>query len=585
MTRKLEILVLNPDETYAGFLDPEVTDITETNKYGGIRELHIQHPLDDETQDYDNLLKLGNKIWQNETEDTDSCLYILNDDKQKDLETNILTITAEEVLVELNDAGVLSKSTTTTQTINGANLTNWFGDYYTIGTVDPAKNKTSILWQGTMTRMKLLRFIEEETGNTFKTQYTHTEDSNGNSVILRHLHLLQDPGYTHTTPLELGENVDTIQETENEGDSYVAFAPGLSEQTSSGEVEEQQSGTNDKPKLSEIMDNYYKLQVTQGQSIPMFYKVDSEGNIIESETVMWNAPYPKDANSWEVYLPPEEINLNYNQIYKKYGENSGRRVGITDTSEHDKYMIYNACALRLMEKKDPIYDVDTKILDLPGIQYTDTPYNVGDIVHIRTRNGGIVSARVEETKKNPRNRGQSDIKIGNILSRVLDSREQLEGHETWDSYTKSRIYGRINDTIERINDVGASIPDRVIDTITGYWGSGSEHGGHFIRNITNPILGENGGGLYIIWSYVSYNMGVNVTIDSFNMPFGDYLYNYEFHSPPGVFLGHNYNSADFVNITASSITKTDCVVNIRRGATSAANFRIKVLLIGIAKMK
>lgn len=44
MTRKLEILVLNPDETYAGFLDPEVTDITETNKYGGIRELHIQHP-------------------------------------------------------------------------------------------------------------------------------------------------------------------------------------------------------------------------------------------------------------------------------------------------------------------------------------------------------------------------------------------------------------------------------------------------------------------------------------------------------------------------------------------------------------
>lgn len=577
MTRKLEILVLNPNETYAGFLDPEVTDITETNKYGGIRELHIQHPLDDETQDYDKLLKLGNKIWQNETEDTDSCLYILNDDKQKDLETNILTITAEEVLVELNDAGVVSKSTTTTQTINGANLTNWFGDYYTIGTVDPAKNKTSILWQGTMTRMKLLRFIEEESGNTFKTQYTYTEDSNGNSVILRHLHLLQDPGETHTTPLELGENVDSIQETEDEGDSYTAFAPVLKEQQSTGELEEQKEGTDNKPKLPEIMENYYKLRVNQGESIPMFYKVDTEGNIIESETVMWNAPYPKDADSWEVHLPSEDVKLNYSHIYKKYGTGNSRRVGTTETSEHDKYMIYNACALRLMEKKDPIYEVNTKVLDLPGLRHEDKPYNVGDIVHIRTRNGGIVSARVEETKKNPRNRGQSDIKIGNILSRVLESREQLDGHETWDSYTKSRIYGRINDSIDIINDIGASIPDAAVQALIGYKSSGNQWGTFTIKGGTynnRPV------GMRIIWTYLTDTIEDGVTTHSMNVNFTN-LTAYELVHNPAVFVDHNISSGLFVNATVSNITNTQFTCTIRRGYTGEIGITIRILLLAM----
>jgi hypothetical protein len=124
---KLEILVLSGDERYRGFLDPDVTDITEINTYGGLRELVIEHPLSDDSQDYEEILVQGNKIWRNQTSDENACLYILNDDQEIDRKTGYLTITAEEVLVELNDAGVMEKSTTITQTVNGANLTNWFG--------------------------------------------------------------------------------------------------------------------------------------------------------------------------------------------------------------------------------------------------------------------------------------------------------------------------------------------------------------------------------------------------------------------------------------------------------------------------
>jgi len=457
----LEILVLTGDEKYAGFLDPDVTDITEINKYGGLRELVIEHPMGDDSQNYEEILIQGNKIWRNETEDQKACLYILNDDLDKDQYTNTLTITAEEVLVELNDAGVMEKSTTITQTVNGANLTNWFGDYFTIGTVESAILKSSILWQGTVNRMKLLRFIEEETGNTFVTRYEKDPNSN---IIHRYLDLLQNPGTVHTIPLEVGENIENITENTNESDTFNAVAPQISEQESTGSV--------DMPKIADVMSQYKSLAVNVGQSIPMYYEKDSQGTIVS--TTYWNAPYKKDAGSWEVYLAPEQINANYDKIYRKEASiTHGRKVGIVETSETDKYMIYNACALKLMDKKDVVIGTETKIITIPGLPGSDVPYNVGDTVYIRTRTGGVVSARIEETKKNPRNPGQSDIKIGNILTRTTASRRDINRPAGIDSYTLSQIFGEISDVSEsipgvadgRINSLCPGIADTRINAL------------------------------------------------------------------------------------------------------------------------
>lgn len=457
----LEILVLTGDEKYAGFLDPDVTDITEINKYGGLRELVIEHPMGDDSQNYEEILIQGNKIWRNETEDQKACLYILNDDLDKDQYTNTLTITAEEVLVELNDAGVLEKSTTITQAVNGANLANWFGDYFTIGTVEACLKKSGILWQGTMNRMKLLRFIEEETGNTFVTRYEKDPNSN---IIHRYLDLLQNPGTVHTIPLEVGENIENITENTNESDTFNAVAPQISEQESTGSV--------DMPKIADVMSQYKALAVNVGQSIPMYYEKDSEGNI--TNTVYWNAPYKKDAGSWEVYLAPEQINANYDKIYRKEASiTHGRKVNIVETSETDKYMIYNLCALKLMDKKDVVIGTETKIITIPGLPGSDVPYNVGDTVYIRTRTGGLVSARIEETKKNPRNPGQSDIKIGNILTRTTASRSDINRPAGIDSYTLSQIFGEISDVSEsipgvadgRINSLCPGIADTRINAL------------------------------------------------------------------------------------------------------------------------
>lgn len=458
----LEILVLTGDEKYAGFLDPDVTDITEINKYGGLRELVIEHPMGDDSQNYEEILIQGNKIWRNETEDQKACLYILNDDLDKDQYTNTLTITAEEVLVELNDAGVLEKSTTITQAVNGANFANWFGDYFTIGTVEACLKKSDILWQGTMNRMKLLRFIEEETGNTFVTRYEKDPNSN---IIHRYLDLLQNPGTVHTIPLEVGENIENITENTNESDTFNAVAPQISEQESTGSV--------DMPKIADVMSQYKSLAVNVGQSIPMFYEKDSQGTIVS--TTYWNAPFKKDAGFWEVYLAPEQINANYDKIYRKEASTThGRKVDIVETSETDKYMIYNACALKLMDKKDVVIGTETKIITIPGLPGSDVPYNVGDTVYIRTRTGGLVSARIEETKKNPRNPGQSDIKIGNILTRTTTSRSDINRPASIDSYTLSQIFGEISDVSEsipgvadgRINSLCPGIANTQINSLT-----------------------------------------------------------------------------------------------------------------------
>ena len=58
----MNIVVLNNDEEFLQFLDPELCSIEETIEYGGLRTIHIEYKFQDAVEDK-KLFRIGNKIW------------------------------------------------------------------------------------------------------------------------------------------------------------------------------------------------------------------------------------------------------------------------------------------------------------------------------------------------------------------------------------------------------------------------------------------------------------------------------------------------------------------------------------------
>lgn len=182
----ISIVVLNPYEEFLQFLDPELCELKESNSNDGLRTLELEYYFQDAAEDKD-LFKIGNKIWVQGDENLSDCLYVINTSvKQSVFKDNCFTFEAEEVLVELTYAPLVShtdlgqssfKTKTTndelTVRIDWNSLNEWFGEYFNIGVIQDCLSETVsyVPFTGTMTRMSLLRHIEEETGNVFCTRY------------------------------------------------------------------------------------------------------------------------------------------------------------------------------------------------------------------------------------------------------------------------------------------------------------------------------------------------------------------------------------------------------------------------------
>lgn len=191
----LTIIVLEPNEDFIQFLDPDLCNLKETIEKGGLRTLEFAYKFQDFLEDKE-LFKLGNKIWVANDDNITNCLYVINTVVEEDVyENNSFSFTAEEVLVELNYAPLFTQTEITKdnfniQTTNGKQeiiinwnaLNYWFGDYYNIGVVQDCIRDyvQKISLSGTITRMSLLRKIEEETGNVFVTRYE--KDLNDNTI-------------------------------------------------------------------------------------------------------------------------------------------------------------------------------------------------------------------------------------------------------------------------------------------------------------------------------------------------------------------------------------------------------------------
>ena len=199
----MNIVVLNNEENFLQFLDPELCTLVETHEKGGLRTLSLDYKFQDLHEDK-QLFRIGNKIWVSGDTNLTDCLYVINTPVEINVYAeNSFSMELEEVMVELNYAPLFSqtdltsangfKITTTngeqSVTVNWNALNFWFGDYYNIGVVQKCLNENynRVPLSGTMTLMSLLRYIEEETGNVFVTRYEKDPLTN---VIHRYLDFL-----------------------------------------------------------------------------------------------------------------------------------------------------------------------------------------------------------------------------------------------------------------------------------------------------------------------------------------------------------------------------------------------------------
>lgn len=199
----LSVVLLDHQENFVKFLNPEYITIKESCETGKVRRISVSYAMQS-LYDAKNLFKIGYKLWISGDENLIDCLYVINTSVERDyFQKNNVAFNAEEVLVELNYAPLFSQldliaeNGFTITTINDQEnvtvdypaLKFWFGDYFNIGVVQKCLSTyvSRITPVGTMTKMELLRFIEKETSNVFVTRYEKDVMSN---TIHRYLDFL-----------------------------------------------------------------------------------------------------------------------------------------------------------------------------------------------------------------------------------------------------------------------------------------------------------------------------------------------------------------------------------------------------------
>lgn len=495
----LNIIILNEYEEPIGWLDSEKCEIIETNTKGAQKHIQITYPLDGIVgSDQKQWFEQGNKIFIPSTLGLDSCLYVINTSYSLDFwDKNELTVNAEEVLTEFNYM-MYTYTSSTPLSINKDNLQKWFGQYYTIGTIDtlPAK-KNTITPAGTLTKMSLLRLIEEETGYFFKTEYSFN-----NNIISRKLHLLKQENMEsnnteghpeHFYYLDLAHNVESLELDVDESNTYTAMAPVISLQegvtNTKGTVTSTDTNTiastvnsatsnvsTNRTELKKIIDNWLDLEVQYRQEIPMIVESQDDGSF--KYTTTWYAPFTKEKGSIEIrdvaysntmytqVIPPQTNNLEFPP-----------KMGTVTTTEKDRYAIYNVLANSLLQKRTPKFELKIDVKDIQQILGVDNlGYNLWDTLYVRVPGFDYyVRSIITETKKNPHLPGENTLKIeSDITGRYLQMNTIiLADNRIVDNRNKEASIGGVLKTVDGNPLVGGRI-DVSVTLVEAYKGTNTE---------------------------------------------------------------------------------------------------------------
>ncbi|WP_292475456.1 hypothetical protein [Methanosphaera sp.] len=473
MVNDLNIIVLDYRETVIKWLNPELCEIVETSKKNACRKIEVTYPYEEELIMEDDTLwyQQGNKIFVPSINGIKSCLYVINTSYEIDFwKKNTITFEAEEIITELNN-DVLYFPENSVITITENQLDEWFGGYYDILGMDSlTSNRKQVTPEGIMTYMSLLRMIEEQTGRIFLTSY----ENEGNKIN-RSLYLANPDDVrfvSDTDTLDLNYNLESLEFTKSEEDTYNAMAPIFSNtNTVSAEevkelgnkvsahivsnaelrtenrvdkqyqnlvdslyssLEEGEYISGDLPGATssksneELIQEWLDYEVVEGQVIPMIIQQDEEGNTVS--TANWNAPFEKSKG--ELYIKFNGINqTDYNVIYP-YNESKSPpkyKVGTENTNETLVEAIYNELALSLLNKITPDYELEIEVKDIQQLLGLDNlGYQLHESLQVRVPNFNyFVPCRITETTKNLHHPGENKIKIETEVTSIFDLQETV----------------------------------------------------------------------------------------------------------------------------------------------------------------
>ena len=476
------ILVLNSKEDPLEYLDSDQCEIEEICEEKELRRLTLIYPLGENINHIREIFKIGNKIWIPGGNSLEPCLYIISSTNKFDFwQDNNIELELEEVLVELNYVELFEQKDNEKCTIDRSFLEEEFGNYFNIGIVEDCltTNLKSVALNGTMTKLELLRYIEDETSNIFITRYNKDEQNN---VIHRYLDFKNPTsvGRELNTVIDLSFNADNIEYTVDESDTYKAMAPVLSLDSVSSGGENEMTRSD----LQTIINNWKSLSITKGSSVPMIIEkiYVTAGTLSEAQsklgasttsnywlrpsnpndnidttnannskweflkaTANWNAPFEK--RSGELFIRDTiDTEVSYDEIQSRKDLDQNAqivvpKVGTLETSESDKYIIYNRCAMKLIEKRYSEINLEVDVKDIEQITTNNSGFNLYDKVRIKIPEyEKAIKAQVLGITKNPQLPGETKITFGNatVGTKINQQGTNLTSSDTTVKYKKGR---------------------------------------------------------------------------------------------------------------------------------------------------
>lgn len=269
----------------------------------------------------------------------------------------------------------------------------------------------------------------------------------------------------HEDVLDLGYNVENIDFEVDETDTYTAVSPVLSLSTS-----EDKRNSLSRTDMDKIIDRWKRLHVEKGEIIPMILQKFTitgtesrpcikrtgaipDDNARTAEEILgtynlhtnyyvrpykpqdsteetnksyeywravayWKAPFTKNAGEMHVSLD-KNTNIEYEFFCGRPDIRDERadilhfeKMGFTETSEEDRYAIYNAVVNYLKNHKDPEIDLTVDVANLRNKQYNE--YNVHDKVYVKLPGSEeLITAKVDSTSKTPNNIAENKVKLSN----------------------------------------------------------------------------------------------------------------------------------------------------------------------------
>ena len=287
--------------------------------------------------------------------------------------------------------------------------------------------------------------------------------NHNSNVCLYRTRLNTQIGHVHEEILDFGFNLENIEYTVDETETYTAVAPvlKLSEDNSGGK-------TLSRTDIDTVINRWINLDIPKGSTVPMIVeKVNITGTDASPCVQRKGTPtspnrsaeqilgsYSRSANYWQQPLKPTDQLESTNKSYEyyraiaywsaPYAKHSGEmhvstdkalgvgytnvytrpdtrqertgiqspKLGNTETTDEDIYAIYNQVAMYLKEHEEPNINIEVDVANLIGHEYNN--YQLHDKIYLKLANTReLITARVTKTTKEAHDVAKNTIEISN----------------------------------------------------------------------------------------------------------------------------------------------------------------------------